>query len=565
MIAETLACLLLVLAVALGLSLPVAGRLGLRPAEALVAGVLLSLLGAWAVDWAVFTSGCPLWAYWAAPAASVAFLVAGRRSLAGLAGDPDARDLAAGQLLVTAWCVGLLSFVKVQSGGAWTGDSFEHWSRALYFLRMWGHDRPFIGIYALPARPPLANVLVAGFLRLTAADYAHFQLISAILASLAYLPVGLLAQRFGAGRSARVAAVILMVNPLFVQNATYPWTKLQAAAFILAGLYFFLRVRDGGPIRLRAAVLCGLMLGGAVLTHYSAGPYAVAIAAAWAAMGWRRGWGGGLARSAGAGALAGACVVAPWFAWSIAQYGVHGTFLSNTSVSMMQRIPGSLLAKMALNLRDTLIPPQVRGFHGKLFAQASPWGSLRDQFFIVYQLNLVLALGSVGFLAVARQGARAARAAPREGAFWAALLGGVVILSLAAYGDRDHYGIAHICMQSLVLLGLAFLASRWDALPRGWRAALALGCAADLCLGIALQFAVEDLAIDRWLTPQRNLMQVAESYSGVYQVNLSEKIIAHDAYFSDILGVWPAFMLALLGAILCVALVRAARARPHPA
>jgi 4-amino-4-deoxy-L-arabinose transferase-like glycosyltransferase len=42
-----------------------------------------------------------------------------------------------------------------------------------------------------------------------------------------------------------MAAVVLMLNPLFLQNATYPWTKLQAAFFILSGLYFFLRVRDG--------------------------------------------------------------------------------------------------------------------------------------------------------------------------------------------------------------------------------------------------------------------------------------------------------------------------------
>jgi hypothetical protein len=566
MIAETLACLLLVLVVAAGLARPVVARMGLAPAEALAAGALLSLIVAWAIDWAVFTSGCPLWGYWIAPALAVPHLVMGRRSLGAMLRDPDARGLAAGQLLVTGWCVALLAFVKNHSGGAWTGDSFEHWERTLYFLRMWGHDRPFIAIYALPARPPLANVLVAGFLRMTTADYAHYQVVSTALCSLAYLPVGLLALRFGGGRAARMAALVLMVNPLFIQNATYPWTKLEAAAFVLGGLYFLLRVRDGGPQRGASAALCGLLLGGAVVTHYSAGPYVAAAAAAFLAMAWRAGPGLGSWRAAAAAALALACVAAPWFLWSAAEYGARSTLLSNTTVTMMQRVPGSLLVKMALNLRDTVIPPQLRGFHGTLFAQSSPWGALRDQAFIVYQLNLLLALGSVGFAATLREAARAWRAAPAAArAFWPAFLACVVALSLAAYGDREHYGLAHICMQPLILLGLAFLSSRWASLGPGWRAALAAGWALDFCLGIALQFAVEDFAIDRWLTPGRSLMEVSATYTGVSQANLAEKIIAHSAYFSDILTTRPAFVLALMGALFCLALVRALRPQAGPA
>jgi 4-amino-4-deoxy-L-arabinose transferase-like glycosyltransferase len=462
--------------------------------------------------------------------------------------------------------VSFLSFVKNYSGGAWTGDSYEHWERALYFLRMWGHDRAFIGLYQLPARPPLANVLAAGFLRLTSVDYAHYQIVTTALCSLAYLPVGLLALRFGGARAARMAALILMVNPLFIQNATYPWTKLQAAAFVLGGLYFLLRVRDGGPQRGPCAALCGLLFGGALVTHYSAGPYAAAAAAAWLVMAWRSGRGGRLWGGAAAAAVAGACVALPWFLWSTGEYGLRSTLLSNTTVSMMQKVPGSLLVKMALNLRDTLIPPQLRGFHGTLFLQSSPWGALRDQAFIVYQLNLLLALGSVGFAATLREAARAWKAAPAGArAFWPAFLGCVVALSLAAYGDRDHYGIAHICLQPVILLALAFLASRWASLGPAWRAALAAGWAADFCLGIALQFAVEDFAIDRWLTPGRSLLEVSATYSGVSQENLAEKIIAHDAYFSDILPTRPAFVLVLMGALLCLALLRAVRSQPGPA
>ncbi len=562
MIVDTLVCLLLVLGVAFGLSRPIAGRLGVTPSEGLVAGAALSLVLAWGVAWAVFASGAPLSLYWLVPALGLAGLAGGMGGARALLRDPAARDLAVGQLIVTGWCIAWLSFVRSHSGGAWLGDWLEHWQRANFFLRNWPRDRLFFDTYQLPARPPLCNVLTAVFLRVTRADYAHYQVVMAALASLAYLPVGLLAARFGGRPAARVAAVVVMLNPLFVQNATYPWTKLQAAFFILSGLYFFLRVRDQDAPPRTAGVLCAICLGGAVVTHYSAGPYVVVLAAAWLFLGSRTGWTPAFARATALSILAGALVLAPWFLWSMAEYGGRATVLSNTSVSMMQKAPGNPLAIMALNLRDSLIPPQVRGFTGTLFRQASPWGSLRDQAFLVYQLNPLLALGCVGWIAALSESARAARAADRrERRFWIGALAGIVLLSFATYGDRDHYGTGHICLQSLVLLGLAFLASRWDALGARWRRLLVLGWAVDFSLGIALQFAVEDFAPDRWFAPGGGLEEASRAYGVVAQANLGEKIIAHLAYFADISRTPPALVLALLGAILCMALVRT---RPAP-
>jgi hypothetical protein len=560
MIVDTLACLLLILGVTFGLSRPIVDRLGLSPAEGLVAGAAFSLIGAWGIAWAVFISGAPLGGYWLIPCAAAAAIFAGRRGLAGLASDPAARDLLAGQLTVTGWCVAWLSFVRNHSGGAWLGDWLEHWQRAHFFLREWPLDRPFFDIYRLPARPPLSNVLTAAFMRMTGSDYAHYQLIMAALCSLAYLPVGLLAGRFGGRSASRIAAVALMLSPLFVENSTYPWTKLQAAFFILTGLYFFLRVRDSDARGATAAVTCALCLGGAVVTHYSAGPYVLVIAAAWIAIGFRSSWDGGFARTTALSAAAGACVLAPWFVWSVAEYGWGGTFLSNSTVSMAAKYAGNPLAAMILNLRDSLIPPQVRGYRGVLMAQSSAWGSLRDQCFIVYQLNPLFALGCVGWLVVAKEAFLAARAAARrDRVFWTLAVAGFVLVSFAAYGDRDHYGVGHICLQSLVLLGLAFLASRWEGLGRGWRLALMAGWAVDFCLGIALQFAVEDFAIDRWLNPGSSLAEVSRTYNPVSQENLVEKIIAHLAYFADILPTPRALVLLLLGAILCMAILRARR------
>jgi 4-amino-4-deoxy-L-arabinose transferase-like glycosyltransferase len=564
MIVDTLVCLLLVLGVAFGMSRAIVDRLGFRPAESLVAGAALSLIGAWAVAWVIFIGGADLSAYRLVPLMAALGLFFGRRSASRILADPEARDLAMGQLIVTAWCAAFLSFVRVHSGGAWTGDSVEHWERAGFFLRRLPMDHVFIGTFILPARPPLANVLTAALMRVTADDYAHFQVITAALCSLAYLPVGLLAGRFGGRAAPRMAALVLMLSPLFMQNATYPWTKLEAAFFVLAGLYFFLRVRDGDAPR-GAGVVCALCLGGAVVTHYSAGPYVVVLVAAWIALGFRRKWDGPFVRTTLASAAAGACVLAPWFAWSAAKYGLHDTFLSNSTVSMVAKYPGNPAEAMVLNMRDSLVPPQVRGYAGRMFVQSSPWGALRDQCFLVYQLNPLLALGCVGWAAVAWGLVREARTAGRRSrVFWTLVLGSSFFLCFATYGDRDHYGIGHICLQPLVLLGLAFLASRWGSLGRGWRLALIVGWAVDFSLGIALQFAVEDFALDRWLTPGRNLMEVSRSYSLISQENLMEKFIAHLAYFADILPAPPSLMLLLLGALLTVAILRVRGAPSSP-
>ncbi|HEY1849144.1 MAG TPA: hypothetical protein VGG37_08050 [Opitutaceae bacterium] len=559
MIAQSLACILLVLGVAFGLARPVADRLGLRPIESLAAGAGLSLVAAWAIAFAVFASGAPLAAYWAIPVLAAVGLAVGRRGAAAILADGAARDLAAGQLLASGWCVAWLSFVRVHSGGAWIGDSFEHWERALYFLRAWPGG-VFIGQYILPARPPLANNLVAAFMQMTGTGYANFQVATAALCSLAFLPAGLLAWRFGGRAAVRLCAVAFLVSPLFVQNATYPWTKLEAAFFVLSGIYFFARLRDGGPAAAASGILCAALLGGAVVAHYSAGPYVVVLAAAWVAMGFRRGWDRPFVALTAAAIGAGALVLAPWFAWSIAKFGAAATFTSNTTVDMAAKHPGNPLVTMALNIRDTLVPPQVRGFKGGLFRQQSSWGSLRDNCFLLYQLNPVLALGSAGCLVAAAgawREARAARAADRL--FWGSLILGAFVISFAAYGDRDHYGIGHICLQPLVLLGLAFIASRWERLSLGWRVLLVTGWCADFILGIALQFAVEDYALDRWLTPGRSLVDVYRSYTLASQENLREKIIAHVSFFADNLTIRPALVLILLGAILVLAVARSGR------
>jgi len=351
-----------------------------------------------------------------------------------------------------------------------------------------------------------------------------------------------------------------MLNPLFVQNATFPWTKLLAVFFILSGFHFFLRTREQG-FRLVPALMCSVCLGAAILAHYSAGPYVVVLALAWVGCGLFEKQGRAFLPATAAAVLAGALVLLPWFSWSVENYGWAGTFLSNSSVTSLDRVQGSHLAKVLLNLRDTLIPSQVRGFKGRLFIQSSPWGRLRDQCFLCYQINLPLALGSVGWLALAWESFRAGKAA-RAGdrVLWAFCVSGFVILSVAVYGDREHYGIVHICLQSVVLLGLAFLAGRWEGMGAGWQWLLACGGCLDLVFGIGLQFSIESLAIDRWMGSPLSPDEAALTYSPVAQLNYFQKANAHLRFLGDALPVSPALIVALLGALLCLAIARGARA-----
>ena len=546
-----LVCRLLILGVvALGLAWPLAARLALAPAERLVASAALSLLGVFLFAWAVYVCALPTVVLWALPLLAGAGLIVSAHAFREMWRDADVRALAIAQLLVTGWCVGWMATIASYSGGGWAADWFEHWERARFFLERWPHDTHFLGRYAVPARPPLANVVTGAFLRLTHVDFAHYQLVSSLLASLAFLPAALLARRFGGGRAIAVLAVLFMVSPLFVQNATFAWTKLPAAFFVLAALAFFLRAHDADAPRI-AAPLCGVCLAAGLLAHFSAGPYAVLLAVAWFVLGWPRRREAAWWRTTAATALVAALVLATWFGWSLAIYGAHETFLSNSSATARDVHGGNQLVRIALNLFDTLVPHFLRSFDTSLIAQRSAWGALRDWCFQCYQVNLSLAFGSVAWLAILRE------AITRVRAFWLCCAVAVVVLGVATVGQRDHWGLTHVSLQALVLLGLAALAARWASLGRAWRLALLTGAVVDFTLGIALQFGVQSYALDRWFAAGRSPDDTLRSYSDAAFMNLAAKIQHQLAFFSDVFAPPPALVLALLAAILMLALVRA--------
>jgi len=562
MLLEFIAILCLLGLTTLGLGWPVAARLGLAPGEKLVATLIFSFVALFLLGGITYLAAWPPLTLTLAPLLALAGLLLNFRAFIAVLRDPTVRALLLAQLLVTAWCLGWLSLVASYSGGGWTGDWFEHWERARFWLDHGPLDQRFLGAYALPARPPLANLVTATFLALTRDDFAHYQIISTFFASLAFLPAALLAHRFGGLRAIALLAAVFAVSPLFVQNATFAWTKLPAACCVLSALYFFLRTLDAAPPRAAPALFAaGLATG--LLVHYSAGPAAVVLAGAWLACGWPRRREAAWWRMTAVAALIGTLILAPWFAWSLAHYGVGGTFLSNSSVRAPATQSGSQLLKIILNLFDTLVPHFLRPLDPALIAQRNPWGAVRDWFFQLYQLNLFFACGSVAAFALVREAWRAARAAkPAIRLGWALALAALVFLSVGVHGERDHWGVTHICLQSFVLLTLAFLAARWPALTRPWRIALVAGAGFDFSAGIALHFAAQNFALDRWFARGADPTATYTGYNESALMNLAAKIQHQLAFLADQPPLPPALALTFLAVILVLMIARARSAAP---
>lgn len=566
MFLDLLGCVALFLALIIGVGWPLASRCGLTPLETLLATTAFSLLGMFCFAWAVYVFALPPRVWWGLPVAAVVGLATNVRGLVSLARDAEVRTLGLAQALVTACCLGWLGLVSSYSGGGWAGDWIEHWERTRFFLEHGSLETKFLGMYLLPARPPLANVVTGAWLALSRVDFAHYQFFSTLLASLAFLPCALFARRFfsradGGTRVIAVLAVLFMVNPLFVQNAVFAWTKLPTAFFVLGALWFFLRARDiDGPAS--AGPIFGVLLAAGLITHYSAGPYAVVLGAWWFVAGrrhWRtRPWRAQTLLTAMLGAL----VLATWFGWSLSHFDPERTFLSSTTFTSEHVRQGDQFTKVGLNIFDTLVPHFVRDLDVALIAQPSFWGGWRDWFFQSYQLNLPLAFGSLAWLALVCELLRAKRTEPRSAwTFWSAFVGVTALLGVATVGARDHWGLAHICLQAVVLLGLAFLASRWPGLSRRWRLILITGAAFDFVAGIVLHFAVQNHGILRWLSGAASQDEAVVSLSPVAIMNYVAKVHHRLAFFSDAFPVNPALLLAFIAGALAVALWRA-RASP---
>lgn len=527
-----------------GIGLPLAARLrGFAPLERLALGAAGALVAAYLACFAVYLAGIDWSWLWLLPVGALAAAGRSRRELAIFVADPVVRGALVGWLLLAGWSLGLHALVFAYSGGTWAVDWFEHYERARFFLNRWPTDHVFVAGYHLAARPPLANLVAAGLLGLTEQSYSNYQVAATLLSSLAFLPLAALTQLRGSSvRALNLLVVLLMLSPLYAQNTTFPWTKLPTAFFVLVAVTL-LAGRAPTPHRLPLALLA---LSAGMLTHYSTGPWIVALACGGlAAFGWRRldsirlPW---LAR----GCLWAGALGATWFGWAAFEFG-PGLLASATSTVGHAPDVGWLrkVAIAAGNIRHTLLPDWESPAATMLLGQPEFLGRLRDLAFVFYQVNLPLTFGTgnlcvLGWLIVRQP-------AGPERRFWVVAGVVAVVTGIAAHSRLDQLGLAHISLQPLVLVGVAWVALRADELPRWLRTIWLAGLAVDFALGIVLHFGLQALTPLRWLHPDLPSTGLVRQLSEIAVANFENKYRGQQPFLADLAGDWrPAIAVGLV-------------------
>ncbi len=555
-----LQCLVVFVGLIPGLGLPLARRCALEPRERMAVAWLGGAVVLYLVATALFLVAVPAPHWRWLGLLALAGWVTSWREAADWWRDRPARRQLAQWLLVSAWILTALACIRNYSGGDWIGDWVGHYQRADFFLRQDPSTRWIFKYDPLTARGPLQNFVTAGLLAFTPGDFAHYQVFTSLLGTLAVFPLGLIAATMGSDRSAGGwLPLLLMLNPMFVENATYSWTKLGCAAFVLTGIAFFLRARaDDSGLRWWLAVLA---FAAGILAHYSAVPYFIVFGLAYLAChrgAWRTEsfW----SRTLGLGATA-AMLLATWFAWAIARSGLAATVDANTTAHYLSALsPGQTLSAFGLNLARTLLPPVLLATDDGSLMHANLAATLRDHAFALYQTSLPLMIGT-GALAVLtgwtvrwRNGAW--KTLPLPAASWGAVAA-IVLLGVAVHTAPVRWGVGHICLQPLALAVLAVVAGQIPGSPAWVRRWLAGGLVLDGAAGVALQLWLEHLAVPLNALALQGGAVLRSIYGLSLANNAAEKVALQYTFVGD--GAWaPALLVAVFALLLGIAIRQAA-------
>jgi hypothetical protein len=485
--------IVLFLGLVFGLGLPWVAASRFEPAEKLALGAAAGVLQLYLFAGLVYVTGISSQAFVALPFLAAVAVALRFGAVRALWRSGDVRGILGQQLLFTAWCVGWLALVHSYSGGEWSADWQGHYERTLFFLEHRPLATTFLDLYSLPARPPLANLADGALVALTAKDFAHFQLCNALFSTLCWLPAVVLVRHFArqpAPVSNAVLLLAMMLNALVIQNVTFAWTKLLATSFILLAVGFHVRgLAEDAPAR---RIIAAGAAAAALVTHYSALPYVLLLGASHLAFAWSQRRRLPVGRELLAGGALAVGLAATWYGWSVVHYGVAGTFLASTT-GAPSLAPGAWIACRLWNLFITFVPHPLRRMDYAFIAQNSSLGFAHDYSFTIYQTTLPGAFGVAGlvlWLWVLRH-VRAPAAPVAERWFWRGFIPGAILLSVATAYWRDRWGVVHIGLSAVVLIGLAWLAARWDETPsrirRLWAAALGLDAACGLALHFYLQ------------------------------------------------------------------------------
>lgn len=468
-----------------------------------------------------------------------------RKDLRLLFSLPEVQRLFLSFGVLLLWTAALLEMIRNYSGANWMGDWYEHYHRAMFFVRHLPLDTIFLDRWALPARPPLFNLVSGHFLAEWGGAYPIYQIAAMLLNLTVFFPASLFFRKLspGAATGPLALAIVMGLNPSVMENATLGWTKLLTVSYVLLGVWFYCRFMAKRETLALHLAFAALSIG--FLTHYSAGPYVVLLAAHyfWCTLPKLR-W------KEMAGLLAvNVLILSTWFGWSIAHYGSQVTYGSNLSVALdTQHGPVETLQTIVGNFRDTLAPPFLRanGPGGNLkFSMPA----LHDYSFLVYETNFFLALGSVGWLIAIIQASKLARCGVEKSMldFWAWFVLGAVVLGVGVVGERNPWGLTHLDLQPVILLGLVLVASAWPTISKPLRLLLLLGLTGDLALGVVLHFAYQ-----HW-------------FLAVFRAGYANWRVKQDHQLAFIGDSWPGPLFIAEALLLCLILYRLYHTRPDPA
>jgi hypothetical protein len=494
MVAATAFVLLLLPVNLVGPGLFAVRRLHWAPAEKLCGAVGLSLIWLYLTSFLIYLLNLPQATFYGVSLLGLLSAIACRADLLRLWRHRSTRRCLAAFGLLLAWSTLWSMLVRHFSGATWWGDWQEHYERTRFFLEHGPSDYRFLHLYPLPARPPFMNLVAGHFLAQAGNSFTLFQIVFLFLNLLIVLPLWLMSAVFSpGGRRSAVVFGFLALNPMLLQNLSFTWTKLLTGYFVVLALWFYLAAwRKSDPVRWKAA---SVSVAAGVLVHYSAVPYALCLGLHYLVVVFprqQRRWGAALAA-----AIPSLALLVTWFSWSLAVYGVGATAASNTTAQGFgTTAPRANVVKVIKNLYGTLLPPPTsfrRAVFNDYFRQPSRLGYWRDYTFYYFQQNLLFALGSVGGLLVPLLLPRALRAVARPMArFWLWFILFSAVVGIAVHPTDWPGGVARICCQPLVLLGVTFLGARFSVLPAAVRCLALAGCAVDFALGIFLHFSLEN-------------------------------------------------------------------------
>jgi hypothetical protein len=467
----------------LGPGLLIVNKLRWSPLEKLCGALAASFIVVYLVSFGLFLLNAGVWAYWSATTIFALMGFAGRRAARLLIRHRTTRAALIAWAGLLAWYALHLAMVRNYSGADWQGDWHEHYERTQYFLHQFPNDHLFIRVYTLPARPPEMNAIAAFICRQTGLNFTSFSLVFLILNGWTFLPCCLLLSFFTrrARRSIIALALLFMLNPSVVQNATVTWTKAFTAGMAVLGICFYLR---------RRLVPAALALAASCLAHYSAAPYAVVIGlhSIYQAVRRRQPWRRVILAGASAAAL-----LATWFAFALSVYGPRVTFLSNTTAEGTSRLtPLDNVRKVVFNLFFSAVPHLLHPVPYNPFSPIRNWGDLRDYYFTMAQTVLPNMVGLAGGIVAIGLLIRFFRSPPRpwplEKKFWLYFLAATYLVGVAVNPGYNQFGNAYVTLQTLALMGVTLVAANLPSLRPWVHRLVCCGLAVDYALGILLEF-----------------------------------------------------------------------------